>query len=339
MLVSLAAAQSNGDDAPYLCQKVRDLPLSSSSAENLAMDNETGKFSFLQDYIVSHPDVDLNSLEIYEGRACLCAPSRYCLDGTYCKRGDKPDGPELDHWPWETVEGECFVGDSNFRTFALSVWPIIWVWYLILIVFMLFTNFGVGVLNFMIFRAIIPVMTCWLSDGNHITRHVKRSLRRNHRLEKLVENRLQELREEQNARRRATIERMQIEVAEGLIPEGSQTFQASDIISGDVQVTLMLRTKFYQLNEYANDTDSNNDSAGNHVCSICLVELSEGERIADVSCNHVFHVSCLKLWLSRKNICPLCQQQNIAYPKVRCQRRINAGRSDYRHDQNESPST
>jgi len=332
---------NENDDYPYLCERPRDLPLSDSIDENLAMDGTTGKFYFLKDYIDTHPDADLNSLDIYEGRSCLCAPSRYCLDGTHCKRGDKPDDLELDPWPWETVEGECFIAESTFRTFALSVWPIIWIWYLILILFMFFTDLGIGASNFIIFRAVIPVMTCWLSDENHITRHIKRSLRRNRRLERIVESRLLQFREERNRRRRTSIERMQIEVAEGFIPQGSQSLQASDIISGDVQVTLMLKTKFYQANGTSyNMADSDNDdddSAGNHTCSICLVELVEGERIGDLSCNHVFHLPCLKLWLSRKNICPLCQHQNIAYPKVRC-RRSNSLRHDHHHDQNENTS-
>eukprot|EP00814_Leptocylindrus_danicus_P020512 CAMPEP_0116047496 /NCGR_PEP_ID=MMETSP0321-20121206/28931_1 /TAXON_ID=163516 /ORGANISM="Leptocylindrus danicus var. danicus, Strain B650" /LENGTH=314 /DNA_ID=CAMNT_0003529397 /DNA_START=81 /DNA_END=1027 /DNA_ORIENTATION=+ len=279
---------NENDDYPYLCERPRDLPLSDSIDENLAMDGTTGKFYFLKDYIDTHPDADLNSLDFMKGgRACV--RHRGIALMVHIARGEISlmIWKELDPWPWETVEGECFIAESTFRTFALSVWPIIWIWYLILILFMFFTDLGIG--DFIIFRAVIPVMTCWLSDENHITRHIKRSLRRNRRLERIVESRLLQFREERNRRRRTSIERMQIEVAEGFIPQGSQSLQASDIISGDVQVTLMLKTKFYQANGTSyNMADSDNDdddSAGNHTCSICLVELEKGKGLV------IFHAT------------------------------------------------
>jgi hypothetical protein len=29
----------------------------------------------------------------------------------------------------------------------------------------------------------------------------------------------------------------------------------------------------------------------------------------------MFHVECLKLWLQRKNVCPLCQTKEVATPR------------------------
>ena len=42
-------------------------------------------------------------------------------------------------------------------------------------------------------------------------------------------------------------------------------------------------------------------------CAICLGELQEGARIGSLTCNHEFHVDCLKVWLKQKNHCPLCK--------------------------------
>jgi Ring finger domain len=42
-------------------------------------------------------------------------------------------------------------------------------------------------------------------------------------------------------------------------------------------------------------------------CTICLGELHEGMRIGSLTCHHEFHVDCLKVWLKRKNHCPLCK--------------------------------
>jgi len=43
--------------------------------------------------------------------------------------------------------------------------------------------------------------------------------------------------------------------------------------------------------------------------------IEDGEGIGALSCKHCFHVCCLKEWIKRKNVCPLCQQPDIAQEK------------------------
>ena len=50
------------------------------------------------------------------------------------------------------------------------------------------------------------------------------------------------------------------------------------------------------------------------LCAICLDRLVVGDRVGDLMCQHMFHVDCLKVWLKRKNQCPLCNTQNVAAP-------------------------
>mmetsp|Transcript_61892 Transcript_61892/g.151290 ORF Transcript_61892/g.151290 Transcript_61892/m.151290 type:complete len:515 (-) Transcript_61892:88-1632(-) len=50
-------------------------------------------------------------------------------------------------------------------------------------------------------------------------------------------------------------------------------------------------------------------------CTICFCRLRDGDRVGELCCKHVFHVSCLKQWLKRKNTCPLCQCKEIAEPR------------------------
>jgi hypothetical protein len=57
---------------------------------------------------------------------------------------------------------------------------------------------------------------------------------------------------------------------------------------------------------HADDADDDDD------CTICFAPLLEGDRVGELGCAHVFHVECLKLWLQRKNICPLCQKREVA---------------------------
>ena len=51
---------------------------------------------------------------------------------------------------------------------------------------------------------------------------------------------------------------------------------------------------------------SNNDMQRS--CSICIEELMDGEHVRVLSCRHVFHADCIKLWLvERHAICPMCK--------------------------------
>lgn len=50
-------------------------------------------------------------------------------------------------------------------------------------------------------------------------------------------------------------------------------------------------------------------------CSICFNSFVDGERVGALKCDHLFHVDCLKMWLQRRNACPLCQTKDIAQPR------------------------
>ena len=47
-------------------------------------------------------------------------------------------------------------------------------------------------------------------------------------------------------------------------------------------------------------------------CSICMVDIEDGERVADLPCGHNFHIACLKTWVLWRNTCPLCNAPDIA---------------------------
>ncbi|XP_057984764.1 RING-H2 finger protein ATL39-like [Hevea brasiliensis] len=46
-----------------------------------------------------------------------------------------------------------------------------------------------------------------------------------------------------------------------------------------------------------------------NVCAICFDKLKEGDKCRKLlpSCIHIFHKTCIDLWLSRHNSCPLCR--------------------------------
>ncbi|KAK4436849.1 E3 ubiquitin-protein ligase MBR2 [Sesamum alatum] len=53
------------------------------------------------------------------------------------------------------------------------------------------------------------------------------------------------------------------------------------------------------------------------VCVVCLDELhchgdeGEGTMIATLGCGHEYHVPCIKQWLLRNNVCPLCRTLTV----------------------------
>jgi len=77
---------------------------------------------------------------------------------------------------------------------------------------------------------------------------------------------------------------------------------------------LKLKTKIYhpKAREDMGDLEQVDNDEGEQSCSICILELEGGERIADLDCNHYFHADCLSEWIKKKNSCPLCQAEGIA---------------------------
>ena len=44
-----------------------------------------------------------------------------------------------------------------------------------------------------------------------------------------------------------------------------------------------------------------------NLCTICMLDVEDGERVGVLPCDHLFHADCLKEWIKRRNVCPLCQ--------------------------------
>lgn len=43
-------------------------------------------------------------------------------------------------------------------------------------------------------------------------------------------------------------------------------------------------------------------------CSICLENYKGSDKIVEFSCkNHIFHKECLKGWIRKNDLCPLCK--------------------------------
>lgn len=50
-------------------------------------------------------------------------------------------------------------------------------------------------------------------------------------------------------------------------------------------------------------------------CIICFQPLEDGDRVGMLTCKHILHAECLKSWLKRRNVCPLCNARDAATPR------------------------
>ena len=42
-------------------------------------------------------------------------------------------------------------------------------------------------------------------------------------------------------------------------------------------------------------------------CSICMEKYIKNDSVIQLECDHMFHKSCLKIWLQNHNTCPVCR--------------------------------
>lgn len=46
-------------------------------------------------------------------------------------------------------------------------------------------------------------------------------------------------------------------------------------------------------------------------CPICLEKYKKKDKVVDLNCGHIFHKSCIKLWIKKNNSCPHCRRNII----------------------------
>nr|XP_027075793.1 E3 ubiquitin ligase BIG BROTHER-related-like [Coffea arabica] len=47
------------------------------------------------------------------------------------------------------------------------------------------------------------------------------------------------------------------------------------------------------------------------ICVVCQCEYEDEETIGTLECRHEYHADCIKRWLMKKNVCPLCTREGI----------------------------
>jgi len=249
-----------------------------------------------------------------QARLCRCVESV----GTYCLLGGGEDVCAVP-WPWHADFAPKCYRLSPKVVFVRNMWPVVLLWMMTLLMCFLFTRCGREA------RRYIFGMCC-----------------SNILLERETERRL----------------RFELDVRDRLRQEMIEYQRQQDIANhddspdqGECTTPLVLKTRRFYLE--SNDTGileansgdearfedeeklDDDDQDQDQTCMICIGALKNGDRVGDLpGCSHTFHVECLKLWIKRRNVCPLCQNTNIATPLV--QRHPTAAEQEQPPD-NESP--
>jgi hypothetical protein len=62
-----------------------------------------------------------------------------------------------------------------------------------------------------------------------------------------------------------------------------------------------------------NENNDNNNTKKEDGCMICFNTFEDGCKVGVLPhCTHTFHSKCLKDWLKRRNVCPLCLESDVA---------------------------
>ena len=236
-----------------------------------------------------------NPPETVLARHCICADEKnypdhmyFCpLDKNYCvfQRSFEDD---------VSPEPRC-VNETRHRAIAKTVWPVVLVWYALILVFLFFTVHGRNASDY----CMSSIFPCW----NDIV--AQNIMRRNPTRAVIMMRRWHD-------RYRENVE---------------QLFgRAENRPTERVPTRLELKTTVYSRSDHnrsailgpkvslnMSDTD---DIVDGHSCAICFAQLEDGDRVGSLPCQHIFHVTpCLKTWLKRRNVCPLCLHTNVATPR------------------------
>lgn len=65
---------------------------------------------------------------------------------------------------------------------------------------------------------------------------------------------------------------------------------------------------YQRIIESSSSADVRGGSVDGSECPICLCSIGDGEGRAELRCGHLFHLSCMDVWVeSRGSTCPLCR--------------------------------
>ena len=217
---------------------------------------------------------ELSNNNTIQGRRCTCGYMLPTEDEYYCPL--PTDYCNIWSQPYRKGDSErrlsvsCFVQPLDWKVnFARQIWYYLCFSLLLLFLYPIVSTAGNHAVRYLL-SMYCPRMNIWITE---------------HLLQAEIEdnNRIREVYDEDDRRKRRT---------EGWI-------------SG-----WRLKTKCYSSKDNKNveneeegqtvarDHDNQNSAnCDDRMCTICLLDIEEGERISDLSCKHIYHAECLGEWI------------------------------------------
>lgn len=283
--------------------------LSSQEVVQMAWAPGTGSFAPMDQndnsdaIVISDPTHGVNTTDWFSlsVRRCPCADGSmgeayYCLSNfSHCSMPvnyslansyDYNYSHSNSHMIQEPKMPQCVIITPT-QTFARATFPVIMVWYGVMLSWLVGMKSGRQVLHYILARG-YPNWT------DHVARRMlseepsraRRLIRRNWRQRR---------------------ESLQLD-AEQAREDGVGTSASCDRTSIGLHTTLYSSEQGDVAKRHGDDEDAGDD---HRACTICFGPIENGDRVGAIPCNHVFHADCLKTWLARRQVCPLCLRDDI----------------------------
>ena len=257
-------------------------------------------------------------------RVCPCVEgekgeSYYCpADRDYC---------EQSRFQNNTMREPTCANSSQRIDVVRTIWPVTIVWIAFMSVCLVCTTPGRNAIDHVISRIfprwndhVINVMM--MRNPNRVNLLIRRHYwRRRESFERHYEDiMIRQGRDRRRSERESTNERLPTElrlrtkIFESSPPKDDSAGKTIEYIGPDSSSSSQNENDAIK-NDSGQEPCGQTDLADNEqTCSICFIALEDGERVGALPCNHIFHVDCLKGWLTRRNVCPLCMHADIARP-------------------------
>jgi hypothetical protein len=229
-------------------------------------------------------------IKLYKAKWCECAVhSRGEQVKNYCIVSNKENVCQV---PLDETEPVLCSRLSSVEVFAKNAWPISLLWFVAMAIYVVFTDGGRHVGRY------FWTKLCWCCcDYRSINENV---------VEEALRHEAEDRMQRRDAVNRSPMRNQPVVYilkTQEFSPSKTKSPRKMDSSVSEVTVPMT--------------PDSSHDShhegccisleEDEVVCTICIGEIVEGDKIGALPCEHQFHVGCLKEWLRRKNVCPLCQ--------------------------------
>lgn len=87
-----------------------------------------------------------------------------------------------------------------------------------------------------------------------------------------------------------------------------RAIQGTDLYTPNLK-NLKVQSEGISLNALAELKTARLSKDPKDACSICLEEFYLGHMVSTLHCGHIFHPACIRVWLARSKICPLCKTE------------------------------